>query len=221
MAAPSAARTAAQAAGSGKSTAGARLALSIAAALLGGCSGAGFGYGATCVADADCGGRTPTCNAFGYCVECETGTDCGSGVCGADGLCKQCDSDDDCDPGAPLCNPHLGRCVECLASGHCPLARPVCMPYGACVTQCTSSGACPVGICGAYGGCAGCDTDFDCPSIVPRCDPVLLSCRSCAHDADCGVAAPFCVDGVCQQCVQNTNCGASMRCNPALVCEAE
>lgn len=180
------------------------------------------GYGGVCDDVADCGGETPICSE-GACVECTGGAECGGGdpVCTSDGLCAECDGDADCPASAPFCDSR-GECVECETNAHCGVAQPVCMPNGRCEEACTSAATCENDeLCHPdLGACAECADDNDCVGNEdgPLCDPVRLRCVDCLEASHCGVASPFCIDGDCEECIQNTDCGVGHICDNDLEC---
>jgi len=187
--------------------------------LLGGCGGGGTGHGAKCGGASDCGGATPICSSGGWCVQCESQTQCGFGrVCDPNGFCVECQSDTDCPSSAPVCDTALGDCVECFSNGDCGIASPVCL-RGDCVTGCDSSTSCGFGqLCGSVGTCVGCDSDVDCSAGAPLCNPLRYSCVECFSAKDCPLASPHCIEGSCRNCIQNTDCTGSGVCLPNLRC---
>lgn len=182
------------------------------------------GHGAECDDVADCGGETPIC-AGGSCVECTGASDCGAGdpLCTNDGFCGECNSDRDCPAGAPFCDDR-GECVECESNSHCGVAQPVCLPDGDCEPSCTDDTMCEADeLCHpGLGACVECADDNDCVGNGdgPLCDPVRLKCVDCLDARDCGVASPFCINGDCEECIQNTDCGAGQICDNDLECRS-
>jgi Cys-rich repeat protein len=99
----------------------------------------------------------------------------------------------------------------------------VCVPNGECEPACTDDTMCDGDeICHPdLGACTECSDDNDCVGRDgPLCDPDRLKCVDCLSASDCGIASPFCITGDCEECIQNTDCGAGQVCDDDLECRA-
>lgn len=125
-------------------------------------------------------------------------------ICGTDGACRACVDDgddvDDCtDPLRPRCltPPVGGNACGCDLSGAgCPADSPVCdgdtRVCRPCVAGDCSTAERPACLPAGGDQACGCQADFG------TGDP-----------ADCLEARPFCVGGVCAECVDNRDCPRS------------
>jgi hypothetical protein len=91
-----------------------------------------------------------------------------------------------CPANFPVCDATLQACRECNASADDQLA---CEQRSATTKYCKLSGT-------NAGMCAECNTNADCPTATPTCNPDG-TCRPCATNADCGTLICNGSDGTC------------------------
>ena len=200
-------------------------------AVLSGCGKAGPDRATRpCTADADCY-RGELC-AAGVCVQknrrcsasspCPDGLECCGGTCRRgrcctldmecpeghcrDGLCADtprpnCGPDTPCPSGRCLLTLAEPKCVECIVSSDCPEGENICSAEHQCI---------PTSV-------AGC-TPEECAAKGQICAP-QYGCRDCAARDECGDRA--CVNGRCQPCSSNAQCGSASECSENGRCVAE
>ncbi len=185
-----------------------------------GCSGsktspgdAGHDAGPGCATSADCDGGL-VCSA----------ADGGPGQCGPCTTNGQCPPQEDCDPGSHACAFLPGWGNQCVLNGDCSLGQ-FCK-QGLCVaaaqiTPCTR-GNCPQGQrCNQANQV--CEQDLGCFSdaYCPQGESCNLGTRACQPSCTAATATQVCqptqkcVDSICVDCTQNSDCGPGIQCNVA------
>ena len=158
-------------------------------------------------------GEGRVCNAqLGECVDAgETCDVCfGEGSCAGDGECVErdgrqvclspCGANDSCGSGESCvqgyCEPTSIGCDPC--EGRCDQQQPICIEETGQCGECDVNNPCADGsTCGSNNRCGA-------------------SCEStCVIDNDCGMCdgLPFCVEGRCVGCLQQTDCPARFSCD--------
>ena len=185
-----------------------------------------------CESDAQCGGDEQTsCVAFGggkYCLsECETNNDCptgykcyegagnrcipGSATCEKKCIQEGCPDGKVCEFSTGNCVAQLKACDSCSVDDNCGEGSR-CVKFATndkrCMPECDSGGGCPAG--------STCGTEEQ----VKVCKPTGAQCcfgEDCGGTAqcdDCPPGAPACFEGQCVQCINDSVCAGSQKCNP-------
>jgi hypothetical protein len=188
--------------------------------------------GASCEAEADCGGGGAVCLTA-------AGDPFGAGGGPAGGYCSSlCESDVDCTQAGTLCvsvldqgfclrGCDLGTVDDCGGRGTLSCSRLGVSQRGFCRPQCNSDADCGERVCDVDGGLCvdapasgACASDLDCDDGV--CNPTSLVCieapaapvgAACAEDTDCGGAFCLPFDGSAF-CSLPCRLGSQIGCEP-------
>jgi hypothetical protein len=171
----------------------------------------------TCVptcSDASCsaGSTALICDPqSGTCVDCLHNSDCSGQLCDPVTLsCVDCLQPSDCSAGQPGC--YQGVCGQCNVAANCPGSE-------TCVDQtcgCTADQQCPTsapscildggpGVCGCAGTCASPDICDPGQGFAGLCVPPCTS-SSCNANTDTGLGFCDTSNGLCVQCLSDTQC---------------
>ncbi len=193
-----------------------------------------------CVNDAtaigsDCSGGV--CNGAGTCEICNVDQDCvdlnpSNPVCLIDAVngnsCVECNEDTICDDGNDCtinaCNRASNTCDVAPVAAGTDTPSGVANGDGQCV-QCLGNEDCATGFCDiANNVCTGCLADTDCP-VANQCQ--TSSCigsgasQACAPVSNlpngslCTDGGNACVEGQCEECFVDNDCGVGEVCNPS------
>jgi hypothetical protein len=163
-----------------------------------------------CQNSSNCGGNTPVCDGGGFCVQCNSSTDCPDWKPGCQyENCGSCATNADC-PGSEQCNGNCG----CSMDSDCPLDVPTCMNASSNYTgscACTDGSQCPGGYVCETRGTYAVTNYYTYP--YPQggaCIPACASNADCAasfsgtNNTVCNTATGFCVP-----CTGDTDCTAT------------
>jgi hypothetical protein len=154
--------------------------------------------------DPACEGELDRCKeSTGECVECFTEAECdGQDVCTADGRCAECGGDADCDD--EYCaltddaDPDNNECVPCIEDDNC------------------TDGVCIEGDTVGENACQECRDNDQCDdptSSVCGSDNTCVSCSGndgCSHLEDTSICDTSGGDGVCVECVTDSDCSGDV-----------